>query len=362
MADDKTTVEVADSPALELTPEEQRFFQTGGVEGPGENYLTEEEKGTIVEPDIEPIADPADEPAALKEAPKGDGPDPEAEADAPSDDADGDGQIDPEEEDRPEPELEGDIPHNRFHKERERRKAAEARITGMEEQQRRMEERFAEVVTRFARPQAHEPAAPAEPAEEVPDRETNPMEYLEYQIAQLKKGQEATQQTAQKTVEQTQITRFATWADNAEREFAASTPDYDGAVQHMKEMRAQDLRSLGYDDQSIAHSLNQEAQAIAVSAFQNGQNPAEIVYNMAKRYGFKGTAAGASSPARTPAAPVAVPPAARMATLKAGERAGNNLGGPGGEAPDTVSLADVANLPDDEFTKYWDKLVSSNSE
>lgn len=70
--------------------------------------------------------------------------------------------------------------------------------------------------------------------------------------------------------------------------FASTVPDYQEALQYLTSIRLAELETLGIKNQmQINQHLNQSAWALSVSALQNGINPGEAAYNLAKRYGYQ---------------------------------------------------------------------------
>jgi hypothetical protein len=117
---------------------------------------------------------------------------------------------------------------------------------------------------------------------------------------------------------------------DSESEFRATTPDYDQAVRHLKDIRRQDLKDLGYQPHEVRAILDQEILGLADRAIKAGKTPAEAAYSMARRYGYKPQAdAGKET----------------IATMAKGMDMSKTVqGGRGGG----ITLADLANLPDDQ--------------
>ena len=82
-----------------------------------------------------------------------------------------------------------------------------------------------------------------------------------------------------------------------EADYAAATPDYGAAVAHLTQARSQQLRELAAamgqpaTDDMIGQQVLMEARQTAYQALQNGKNPGEVFYAMAKAMGYTAKAA-----------------------------------------------------------------------
>lgn len=90
------------------------------------------------------------------------------------------------------------------------------------------------------------------------------------------------QQRVQREVE----TIKETMAD-AEADFATDHPDYHQAAQFYRNQRAEELSELGYRGDELVAKLSQELFGLVRTAFQTGLDPAERVYALAGKRGFK---------------------------------------------------------------------------
>jgi chromosome segregation ATPase len=70
-------------------------------------------------------------------------------------------------------------------------------------------------------------------------------------------------------------------------QFKQQQPDYDLALNHIMSQQAQELQMMGATEQQISEALAQSAQQIALNALNSGQNPGEMVYNLAKLRGYQ---------------------------------------------------------------------------
>jgi len=172
------------------------------------------------------------------------------------------------------------------------------------------------------------------------------MKTLQDQIAALTKQQ---QEASQQTTEQTQQAAFLSAVNNQIKTFEATNPDYQEAYRHMIQMRSQDYIDSGMTATEAKAAVANDELAIAARAMQQGKNPAEIVYGMAKRYGFK------PAPAKTT-------PENKLETIKSGLEASKTV--ERGSQPTEVSLDSLQNMGDSELTEMvesqWEKLFGKS--
>jgi hypothetical protein len=139
-------------------------------------------------------------------------------------------------------------------------------------------------------------SAKPEPAPEpAPDPENDPLGAMMHQLKTLNaqvehlsssRVQESTQQQQAQQFEQ-----FVQQARQVKEAFEKTTPDFNDAYAHIRAVRKEDLRAVGVPAADIPKLLLQDEITLTQSAFQSGKNPAQEMYNMAKRYGYTAKAA-----------------------------------------------------------------------
>jgi hypothetical protein len=267
----------------DLTPEEQKFFETGGAAG-----LTD---GT---------EQPAPEPVAVAPEP------------APA----------------PPPDKFEEIKSNlnsALKQSREEKKALEEKLG-------KMEETFQQFLAR----------ANAKPE---PKFEDDPLGYTQNKLTAVETKLNKFETQAQQQGEFDQLARAIQASEETVRK---ANPQYDQAIAHLKKTRFEDFTDLGMSSQDAQNALNQEIIALGKLALQQGKNPAQVAYQMAKRYGFK----------EAPAQPAAEQ---TIATVAKGMQASKTV--QGGAAVAGVTLANLADLDDatlDAIIKddaKWEKLI-----
>lgn len=158
--------------------------------------------------------------------------------------------------------------------------------------------------------------------EPVPDKTTDPLGNMMHNLESLQASiqgltaQQQMQQTAQ--YQQAQLAQFAHSMQQIRADFEKTVPDFQDAYKHLRDVHANDMREMGVPEPQISMQLTQAEIALAAAALQQGKNPAAMVYNMAKRYGYAPKAAPVSPAAKlsnlAKGAPAAFMPAKAAAT------------------------------------------------
>lgn len=247
-----------------------------------------------------------------------------------------------EPEEKPEPEVQKTVPLAALHEERQRRKELAENLRRIEEQNRLMEERFKMIQDRL-KPQA-------------PSFDEDPLAALKHQNDELaRKAQEYEQRFSQfDQVQQQEAARqqFITRYQQEAQQFAQQAPDFNDAYKFLIQSRQAELASVGYNPQEISMLVQQEEAMLVGKAFEDGVNPGERVYAMAKARGY-------SKPEVKQEVKPEVKPDAeqKLDALQKGQQASASLSAVAGKGGDSVTLEMLATLSGDEFDKYWEKLV-----
>lgn len=124
-----------------------------------------------------------------------------------------------------------------------------------------------------------------------------------------------------------------------ERDFAEDHPDYFKAATFYRATRAGELEDLGYTGNRLMKKLANELFGFTQEAIQGGRDPAEVVYNLAKKRGF---ASGKD---------------AATAKLQKLQKASGTAASPRSKGADNgLSWGDVAKLKGDARDKAFAKL------
>lgn len=279
---------------LASTPAEDAYFESGGEKAPEQEPATGQQQQ-------------ADSPEGGKRE-QAEGQKPEGS------------QAQP---DRPKP---GFVPHAALHEERRKRQQLEAELAEF----RKFKE---QIEAEKAKPQ-------------IPDLATDPVGHFkmatdltQQELAAIKERQaRADQESQRQQAEQ----RFQMTVIDHERRFVKDTPDYFDAMQHLREVRDQELQMYGVVDPTERQSiLHREAMGIAWNAMQTGQNPAQKAYELARFRGYKPGPKAAE----------------KIDTLKKGAEAAKSLSGKGGEGPAAMSPEALLEMSDEDFDKHFEKVM-----
>lgn len=245
----------------------------------------------------------------------------------------------------PDPKAET-VPHGQFHRERERRKAAEAERQTIADNYAKLLERTNQLLE-VSRP-APEPQQP-----EIPQWAQDPMGAGQWTQAELLAVKErlAKEDAARAEAEQTRAAEraFNAKVDGHVRAFVAKTPDYPAAFQFAAISRDQEL-ALAYPfmtEQQRYEHLQAEYKAMFHGHMEAGNNPAEKLYEFAKLRGYK--PGGAQAETKNPAAELARQEELRLAS--------QSLGKGGGAVADTgrITPEQLVEMSDEEFAAYKKK-------
>ena len=181
---------------------------------------------------------------------------------------------------------------------------------------------------------------------QVEEQEFNsdPLGSIQKQVKSLQEQITTTHQSEQQAAQQQQQEQQFFQAIAAQvNEFRQTAPDYDDALNFVLNSRRDELLAMGVNENDANMRIGHEAQEISMNAFQSGQNPAQVVYQMAKLRGFN-------------------PPKAtkNLENIKKGQQASSSLSGASGSADDSdVSLAGMDQWSDEEFDKFWSDMEKS---
>jgi hypothetical protein len=225
----------------------------------------------------------------------------------------------------------------------------------MQERRKRQEaeHRYAQAVSRLETI-IQQSAKAVEETEEIPDRNEDPVGYLAWQqgktldeIRSLKAEKaQSDKQTEEQRVQQQFLSEYQRNIDN----FAQQTPDYNDAAQFLLRARDDELQTLGIDDpDQRVQILHQDALTIGAYSMQQGKNPGEIFYNLAKKRGYAKAAAAATT---------TVSP---LDTVRKGQAAATTLSGTGGGGGTELTAEALLAMSDNDFKKFtqgkkWAKL------
>lgn len=224
-----------------------------------------------------------------------------------------------------------------LHEERSRRKASDSKLREMETQLAEMRGRFA-IIDRINAPQK---AA-------VPDPETDFVGAIRHQgetLAEVRKRLDQQDEASKQAASQQELMQDYAAAAN---QFEQATPDFKEAYKHLLTSRVAELSALGYGEQAIRKTLRDEEMLIAQTAFQNGRNPGEVIYDLAKHRGYVKKAEPSKDGGKAGAD--------KFDTIERGQQTNKSLSNTGGSSGEADMTADMLlKMPMDEFEAWCAK-------
>lgn len=254
----------------------------------------------------------------------------------------------PEEgDDRPKSET---VPHGQFHRERERRKAAE-------QQAEIATQRLTELLQASAAQREQPAAQQAQLQPDIPDQNEDPFGYMIAQTDRLTSRLEEIDTARKHDVEQqrAQANDARLWhASEADLSaYAAENPSAGAAYEFLAEEGRKHLRAQGvYNDQDISNSLARWQVQLAAHAENLGVRPSRLVMMMAQERGWQAGEAG------KPAAPSSATEkyraeAEKIAKQEQARNASLSLSGEGGEANTGMPTAqEIIDMSDEDYAKF----------
>jgi hypothetical protein len=220
------------------------------------------------------------------------------------------------------------VPLKVLMEERSRRRALESRLAA-----------FNDHLEAMAQQQQAAPSPQPQP-EGPPDPDVDPIGALRYERQQ----REHLQRYLQGQALEQRVTHD--YVADAQR-FAAETPDFGQAYNHLFAGRIGELRAQGWSDDSIRQQVRHEEFTIALAALRAGRSPAQTAYELAKTRGYVPVATRPSSGSG------AADPT--MAALKARAAASISEGGTPSRAD--LSLDDIGRLNGPAFDTAFDRYT-----
>ncbi len=256
------------------------------------------------------------------------------------------------------------VPLGALQEERNKRQELQQQLTERAAQQDKLAERLARLLEQ--QQQANNPAP--EP-EVIPDFDEDPRGHVdglrrqfEQQLGQMQQfinGQGQHNQQAQ----QFQQVQHRVAAD--EQVYRATNPDYNEAAQYFNDRKLAEYTALGMDNVTARQQLARDVYGVAQIAYQQGKNPAEVLHNLAKAFGFAGKPKpkpGNGTPGLEDgwdfppdgggpggAAPAAhVPPNTSLSNLQGAARAPDEKG--------KLTGAQISEMSDSDFDKLFEQM------
>lgn len=225
---------------------------------------------------------------------------------------------------------EGYVPHGALHQERMTRRRLERDLAEERMKWETANKRLEDLAKRFS------------PQEKVPDPQEDPVGALAHKSDRIdkrledweKREQEREQQAAQQRQQQ-DLERH--WSTSAQA-FAAKQPDFPQAYEHLFRHAMEEFVDGGYDEAEATALVQGYWRDIVNRARRDGVNPAERMYSLAKRRGYKGQAKTED----------------KLDTIANGTKATSPLAQASGKAPSKLDMKALAEMPQEDFDKLSD--------
>lgn len=297
--------------SVSLSPSEAAYFESGG-----NTEITADPAPVVEQAAPEPIVDPVDPVAAVEQPP--------AERDEK-------GRF---------------VPHQALHAEREEHKKTKAELDEIRRTQAVLNDRWNTLLKLKEQP-AEEPKGPPDPNEDI-------FAFSKWQADRLKELEEKVtnrdkQEEQARTVEAQEREIWSHWSDSA-KAYATEKTDFGDAVQFLSDARTKQLTAFGAVDPNFAteqgrlNQINAELRHIVMTAKQNGQNPAAVVYEIAAAYGYAPKASADPGKVELPG---------KLAAIDAAQSASRTLATPGGRsAAEPMTAETIAAMSSGEFDAW----------
>lgn len=199
----------------------------------------------------------------------------------------------------------------------------------------------------------------AQTQQAAPDPTIDPFGHLQHQVSSISTAIQTLQQSMAQQDQQNALTQqlnsFVGQVREMRDAFSRTVPDFNDAYAHVRNMRMNDLRDAGIAEHMLPAALLQDEMTVAQTAIQSGRNPAQVIYDMAKRHGYTPKAAAAAT---------AAAPATKVAQLIAGQAAAKNL--PRAGADVAFSLETLKDASESDLNKLvqsddlWNKTFGGH--
>lgn len=263
-----------------------------------------------------------------------------AEGDPPADD--GNNNLEP---------PKGNVPLGALQEERSKRQQAQDRQRELETQNNTLMERMNQIL--LLQQQQQQPK-PQEQQVQIPEFLDDPQGHIaalkqqfETQLSEVRQQLSGHNQQAQ---QQQQYHQLVQNVSVREQEFRSATPDYDAAVAHFQAVKSAEYAAMGLDPVTVKQVMSRDMAGLAQFAFQQNQNPAQVLYNIAKAVGYAPGKGGGGDDGGgndlTPTAPKTPPTS--LSNIPASGRAPDERG--------RISAKDIATMSNEDFDKLFDGM------
>jgi hypothetical protein len=227
----------------------------------------------------------------------------------------------PEEKKHPE----GYVPHGAFHAERMTRRKLERDLAEERMKWETANKRLEEIAKKFT------PAEkPIDPNEDPVGGIIHETKQTREEVAQLRKEREEEKKAGEQERRQRAfVERF----DRDARVFASKTPDFTAAQTHLFQDYVSEAMEAGATQEEAHQEAWRQWHVVVNRAFELEESPAERLYKLAKRRGYKGSSED------------------KIETISNGSKATSPLASASGKAPSKLTAEVIAAMNQEDFDK-----------
>lgn len=235
-----------------------------------------------------------------------------------------------------------------MHEERERRKEAQRQIDDLKSQNEKLRGTFEKVI-KSAEEQQRQAQAPS--------FDDDPIAALKYENEQTKKELASLKQDKEDRASQHEsMTKQQQFLNNYRvktDEFSKENPDFKNAYQHLIDSRYAEHVEAGFTHDQANQMLHEDEAAIVVQAMQQGVNPAERLYKLAKLRGYQNNTNVSNNKDK-----LIANNQAKIEQLEKGLKASKTINNAGAHSDNAMTLESIAAMDDEEFSKVdWNKVL-----
>lgn len=238
------------------------------------------------------------------------------------------------------------VPHGALHEERMRRKELADELRKTQEKMSQFES-LREELAEIRRQKQAEQAKKFEddPVGAIKEQQDK----IVTEISQFKQQQEQNEKlTKEQAAMQARERELFNTTQTMAREYAQENQDYPQALDFVMSQWTKQAQVMGFkSQQELDHVLTRQALALADHAIARGQNPAAVVHELAKSWGFKFEAPKPTAEQT-------------LDKLEKGQQAAKSNGATTGQSKSgDISLKDIEDMSDAAFDKLWADMEKS---
>lgn len=230
-----------------------------------------------------------------------------------------------------------------------------------------LEDRTNKIIERYFSESQREEAPTVDDPGPEPDATAEPYDWIQWRQKQDRfTAHQREVQHTQQTQQQQHVTRLHQAAAQGVEAFKAQAPDYVEARAFVWNQRGPELMELGYTQEQAIAAIERDELQIVQSALRRGQNPAAVLYNIAKHRGYQVKAAeekpdpAAAEMKRDPETGKFVSPEAeKAARIKTSQERNGSLSQAPGAPIEKMTAKELASLSEDEMWRRFDSVKNS---